>query len=680
MRVFELHFNPETRKDIIFDTFYYEPEDVYEKRLGYLFMAGELRNVLARNERLLKNLARVLKTKFYGFKTFSAQSSLKKGLKAGNAFLEELAQQGDVSWLTNLNFAILVLTPYLGAKRRKYKLNFTKVGDIKIFLLRQSKILDIARDLDLKEIEPYPIKVFLNVLAGNIQTDDKILILTQDIYKAFNQIGLIEKIAYLSKINEKVLNNFFGRIKAEVAGACLFIDLAEIESQKQPDQKRKIIFKEKIALKGPLRGFIGGLNGLQKTFKEGAKRRYNALGLTIQKKLEKIEIIKIPVFPKKYFQKYFSQIEAQFVQFKLLVKAKNTVLVICFICLLILGGLYAKIDEKKRIEQTKNFLAGVQEKISQAESFVILKENNKASEILLNIWQEIVPLTKTKTPLMAHILITKEKVEQTLFELNNLEKIEEPELIFEFKTGEFLPQKIISFEDKIYFFSPYLENIYELNQEGNISRLDSGQKFKSAILSDNSILFISTTNQFFPLKNNNFGAPFSFELPSRDFEFENAVSFKSNIYLLEENGLKVFKYPYLGEQRWGNPEIWFENTSCGSVSCSANSMAIDGSVWLLRKDNLIEKYYGHQLEKTIKINIFPIPQEFTKIWAPPALSYLYILEPTGKRIIILDKTGEIIRQYQSEKFDNLKDFVVSLDGKEIYLLNNQKLFKITPDF
>jgi len=65
-----------------------------------------------------------------------------------------------------------------------------------------------------------------------------------------------------------------------------------------------------------------------------------------------------------------------------------------------------------------------------------------------------------------------------------------------------------------------------------------------------------------------------------------------------------------------------------------------------------------------------------KIFTSATLPYLYLLEPVQKRIIILDKKGQIVKQFQSQKFDNLLDFAISENGKTIYLLNGLKVYKI----
>ncbi len=81
MRIFELHFNPEAKEDLIFDSFCYEPENVYEKRLGSLYMVGELRNTLPQNSRLLDNIAQVIKGKYYAFPLQTVEQSFKESLR-----------------------------------------------------------------------------------------------------------------------------------------------------------------------------------------------------------------------------------------------------------------------------------------------------------------------------------------------------------------------------------------------------------------------------------------------------------------------------------------------------------------------------------------------------------------------------------------------------------------------
>ena len=191
MQVFEFHFNPpsqnkrgakqaELKDDLIFDSFCYEPENIYEKRLGSLFVVREMKNVLPRNSKFLDNVAGFLKRQYYsGPVRFSPETCFREGLKKSNEFLENIAKKGDVSWLGNLNLAVLTV--------RNFELNFAKVGAIKILLLRKGQVVDIGKNLEFSEIEPYPLKIFDNIVSGKLFEDDVILVLTKEIFPVFSE-------------------------------------------------------------------------------------------------------------------------------------------------------------------------------------------------------------------------------------------------------------------------------------------------------------------------------------------------------------------------------------------------------------------------------------------------------------------------------------------------------------
>lgn len=659
MQVFELHFNPKAKKDVIFDTFYYEPENIYEERLGHLFLAGELVNALPQNERFLKNLARAIKTKFYSFKTNRPETCLKKSLQEGNSFLEKVAKEGDVSWISNLNFAILNLCPKresgretrsrrgYGGQGKKYKLNFTRVGDIEIFLTRAGKVLDVGQNLKTEEIEPYPLKVFFNIASGRLEQGDRILVMSKQVSDSFFSQDIVEKIAQSPFLDEKSFNKTLANVKKDILGMCFLITL---QPSKEKELERRLVFKEKV---------------LEKRLKKFSKK------------------IKAPALPRislpsslpcpKFFETFLSKI-AEFGRPTSLLK-KNIALVLSLIFLLFLGGVFARIEENRKNAQIQIVLEAIQEKLEMADSLLILDQRAKANDLFLQAFEEIQPLTRVGGLLESDISRMAEILTAKLFDLNKLAILETPELIFEFKKTQFLPQKLIYSNQKIYFFSPYSENVFELKKDGKTRLLEIPAKFSGStdLPQVDTVLFFSKPNSIWALKNGNFSQPFSLQPGFEEFGFDSLSAFKSNLYFLDQKTGEIVKYPYLGDLQWGDPQRW----STPTPQKVWGSIAVDGGIWILNQDNSIDRYYGGKFQKTLEEKIFPFPENFTKIWTSSALPYLYILEPEQQRIIILDKNGQIIKQYQSEEFDNLKDFAVSEDGKTIYLLNELKLYKVS---
>jgi hypothetical protein len=195
MRIFQFYFNPRAKEDLIFDSFCFEPENIYEKRLGSLYMVGVLKNALPKNYNFLERIAKFVKENFYKKTISKPERALRETLKETNEFLAKIAKEGDVSWLGNLSFAILNL--------KNFELNFTKVGEMKFYLIRGRKIIDIDKRLRLQDISPYPLKIFGNVVTGNLIENDLVLVLTKEVSDFFQNENLIQKIREIDYFNEK---------------------------------------------------------------------------------------------------------------------------------------------------------------------------------------------------------------------------------------------------------------------------------------------------------------------------------------------------------------------------------------------------------------------------------------------------------------------------------------------
>ncbi len=350
MQVFEFYFNPNSKPDLIFESFCYEPENIYEKRKGSLYLTGALKNTLPKNLRFLNNLSDLIKEKYYNPAPRSPEKSFKESLKKANEFLESIAKKGDVSWLGNLNFAALSLTSYQKSWQG-IELNFTKVGNLKILLLRDGKIIDIDQKLKFQEIEPYPLKIFNNIISGKLAEKDIILLLSQEIADVFSQENILTEIANMNLFNQvksfsaphrlefsKRLKTIFIAKKEEllkVSGVCLLIVLSKedkssfspiesLRSKNKDKEKNKVFFafaddritkesftKEKQILlsEKSLKIF-----SLKKIFSNIFKQSHNTLSKSIKKlgiPIIKIPNLKLPKITTNQVRNFISNISKQ---------------------------------------------------------------------------------------------------------------------------------------------------------------------------------------------------------------------------------------------------------------------------------------------------------------------------------------------------------------------------------
>jgi hypothetical protein len=232
MRIFQFFFNPKQKKDLIFDNFCYQPENIYEKRLGSLYTIGLLKNALPQNQNFLEKISKYIKERYYQKTISRPEKALKETLKETNDFLAQIVKEGNVSWLGNLSFAILNLKNFL--------LNFTKVGEIKIYLIRGKKIIDIDKRLKLQDIEPYPLKIFGSIVTGKLIEDDLVLVLTKEVFDFFQNENLIQELRNLEFFDEKKFKKILDEKKealSQVRGIAFIISLSKETSK----EKREII-------------------------------------------------------------------------------------------------------------------------------------------------------------------------------------------------------------------------------------------------------------------------------------------------------------------------------------------------------------------------------------------------------------------------------------------------------
>ncbi|MFH1656826.1 MAG: hypothetical protein ABH956_03645 [Candidatus Nealsonbacteria bacterium] len=724
MEIFEFHFNPKFKRDYFFDSFIYEPENAYEKKLGSLYLIGDIKNALPSNSKLLDNLSQVIKNNYYNLSFKYPSKGLSQSLKKTNEFLSEEVKKENVSWLGNLNFAALSIkdsaqNSFTRKFNTGYDLTFTKTGDLKILLIREGQIIDIGKNLNLEEIDPYPLKIFFNVVSGKLVENDFILTLTKDVFDFFIQENLLNKISDIQDINQKNLkkilpsNLFTDGQGSKVSGICFLILLKNKKidknehplKQKTNGHTKETISPEKekfslskiflpiikpienikklrlLTIKNPLKLLSGQpallrqptllrkallagkalLTGkMLRTEKPTQNSLINNIGINKEKKVEAPHFSPL----------IGNQLKKLNFTFKKSRLKTNLVIIIILISILFLGFSIFKGAQKEKEKQVQISLEEIQEKFETAERFLIFKETEKANTLFMEVWEEISLLNEKEN---SNLIDLKKSVKKNLERINNLEKIENPEIIIELNSEIGLtPQNILLKNSDLYFYSPSSSRIYKFNFQKNKGIiLETNKNLEFGDIFSDAILFFSKPNNLIYLKDDIWKEE---TIDTKEFNFISFSSYMSNLYLLDKNNNEIIKYPYIDNFKWNSAQNWIKNKP--NEIKQTKSIAINESVWVLNTDNSIDKYYTGNYQKTINFNLFPLVENITEIKVKTNIPYLYILESKNKRIIITDKNGKVFKQFQSEKFNNLKDITISNDGKTIYILNDWMVYKI----
>lgn len=694
MRIFEFHFNPPEKNentDHFFDSFFYEPKNIYEKRLGNLYMIGEITNLFPQNLGLIEKISKIIKERYYASTLQTPAKAFQGSLKSANDFLTKEVAKNNVSWLGNLNLTILSLASKdLG---RTFSLNLAKVGNSKIFSEKEGKITNIGKNLDLEGIEPYPLKIFTNVVTGKIGEGNKIAILTLEIFELLSKENLLDNVLKINLAEEKKLKEILKNKEKEISnieGVLLLIDSSKELSGDAALKPKLLTFKkelEKFSLKD-------ALSPLSKTLTNFLLFFRNIFGETLYKIESKTKsflrnILKLPQLPKlKNHSKNKTETKKKIAfpvlnlkegfRVSIMPEMKRNLISSLLLILILVGGFFFfQQQEEKEIRIKEEIIIRTEESLKEVEKFLIIGEEEKAFLLLEESWNKISILAQEPWREKDRAKKLQESIEERLKSLSKLELVENPETIFEFDQQSFIPQRIVYFKGNLYLFSPVDNQLFQINlskkkQEG--FAFTEGIAVNLSATSEEAIFFFFKPDKILSSRINNgtfnFGDIFILEIPSSDFNFISMASHLKNIYLLEGKSGEIVKY----SPPFSKGELWLKE-GVKRVK-ETKSITVDGSIWVLSEDNKISRYFNGQYKEDLNLDFFPKPEKVQKILTSPDLPYLYLLEPSQNRVIILGKTGEIIRQFQSNQFDNLKDFTLASDGKIIYLLNGQKIYQL----
>lgn len=156
-----------------------------------------------------------------------------------------------------------------------------------------------------------------------------------------------------------------------------------------------------------------------------------------------------------------------------------------------------------------------------------------------------------------------------------------------------------------------------------------------------------------------------------DISLLDLENYNNNLYALDGKNKQIFRYSF-NNGNLGAPSAWIQ----GELELDkVSDIAIDGNIYLLGDNGKVIKYLrGSQQEFELK----PVEPELknpAKIFTANDSNHIYILEPEQSRVVVFDKNGLFLMQYQNKTLTNIKDFIIDEANKTIYLLDGNIVYK-----
>lgn len=725
----EIYLN-KNQKESLCDTFIYEPSNIEEENLGNLYITGQLNLASDLKDEslsyLVNLLASVIKREYYSNSKRPPLKSLEFAFKKANTALNEFAEKGNTDWMGNLHF--------ISASLSDSTLHLSCTGKAKSILLRNGGLTDIGQTIPTLSSLEIPFKTFTSIASGKVEEGDLIIFSTPTFFEIIGteQLKLLDSKSSIEEISQKIqemLSEELNEKKLSLGAIIL-----KIESPKKVSTKNKLQFyeaqtkliqelpkekedRDELSFGERQNAFAGGGLGeklgkllFQIFFILGKLLlfavKYLSKGIRVLGILFYSELIE-PTF--RGLQKSIFFLAANFLKetkrgIKSLVKifplerlhlifkklpinrlpSSAKVLLAISVLLAILLGVSLGIIYKKRafefnLEQYEGLIQQAYQKETQAEAALIYDDVVRARSLLIEA-KELVGTVLSGTDYFkkeAGKLLA--QIESQGDCVDKIVRLPEPKLIFDSSESGFIPYQIIGLDNGLYIldkeFSFYrldLKSFESLKLEINFTNVGH---LKDGIALENLIIFYTDTpgiaifnkdkNTIEPVDTNAWQPPLSQEIKEID-------KYYSNIYLLDSGQNQILKsYKILAG--FSNPSPWLkEEINLEEVT----SVAIDGAIYILKETGEILKYVRGKRVEFKNPEFFNPLKGTTKIFTTPAFKNLYIIDQEGKIVVVLDKNGNLVKQYFSEKFDNLKDIFITDDESKILLLNGNKIYEL----
>lgn len=159
-----------------------------------------------------------------------------------------------------------------------------------------------------------------------------------------------------------------------------------------------------------------------------------------------------------------------------------------------------------------------------------------------------------------------------------------------------------------------------------------------------------------------------------DKYWNQAVSlspYQGNLYILDQK-TGILKF-VAAQDGFGKTE-YFPGTP--PDLSKAQSLSIDGSIWILTQEGKILKYTKGEPESFVITGLDKPLKNPSKIFTTRDIDNLYILDNGNGRIIKLDKNGAYQNQYNADILQSAKDFEILEKDQKALILSRDKIWEI----
>lgn len=375
----------------------------------------------------------------------------------------------------------------------------------------------------------------------------------------------------------------------------------------------------------------------------------------------------LPSFPVLHF-KQFSLPHLKLSLRKILIPAGIIILLALFI-----GSLFIEHARQKQGEQEillKQALAPSQKKIEEADALASMNKNFaldtlvQAKNELLGVRGQFPENSKERVTINSMIKDIDKKIQR----LGGGSAEQEGSVFFTARSGKSISALTAKGTDLAVINTESTVTLVnkETGKEADTISLDAknsrgitGDKKYLYILSDDGVYKVEKgtkkSQKIVPLKN------------SRDIS--GIDTFLGNVYLLDSRAKDIIKYSADSFDKLS----YLKDSKIEAVPVS---FTIDSSIYVFEEGGIIQKFTRGRADN---FSLRGLTKKIGKkgvIYTDEDLSSIFVLDPENKRIVALDKTGHMQKEYLRTFLQSASSFAVDSSGKKAFVLAGNKVFAL----
>ena len=353
---------------------------------------------------------------------------------------------------------------------------------------------------------------------------------------------------------------------------------------------------------------------------------------------------------------------------------------VIFFTILFLGSIWfvkAKEAKEARIAADIQQVQTIEDKLDAAEATTIYGDANKALILVKEAERLVQELPTDSDKKIEQKQMFETQIQQIFNDARKLTTVETEQLISlseisqTIKHLELIDDTLIAYSDidNNHITIDVITKKVETIDHAAISPLVSATTPKE----EDTTIFISGDQNIAGLNKEGFTVSSkTIDFPVQNADISSAFVYNRRLYTVDTANNQIYKHNPT-QTGYGKGTQWLNN----DVDLSkAVDIAIDGDVLILGSDGKILKFESGNAKPFSIKGVDPELNEPTAFWTYNDIDYIAILEPTNKRLILLNKDGSLIDQITDMRWEAPTGLAIDADEDIAYVLDKGVIYKV----